>query len=190
MSSSRWATCSCRWTLPALAEMMEKHAPAMGTGGGRLAMPMLALPLSAQDRLIGAMLVGQKDGLPFPKRRVELLAGLANQAALVIDMVNANMAQQEESMGDGGFVAGGASVDRKCRPGFDRLYRGAPDPRYWWGWNLARCLCEKATTPLCVPHKLMACRMMPRFVSAMMSSPWPPGETGSWNSSARSIYRP
>ena len=83
--------------VPALAEMLEQRAPAMGTGEGRLAMPMLALPLSAQDRLIGAMLVGQKDGLPFPKRRVELLAGLANQAALVIDMVNANLAQQEES---------------------------------------------------------------------------------------------
>ena len=83
--------------VPALGEMMEHHAPAMGKDCGRLAAPMLALPLSAQDRLIGAMLVGRKDGLPFPRRNVELLAGLANQAALVIDMVNANLAQQEES---------------------------------------------------------------------------------------------
>jgi serine phosphatase RsbU (regulator of sigma subunit) len=83
--------------VPALAEMLEKRTPAMGTGCGRLATPMLALPLSAQDQLIGAMLVGQKDGLPFSKRRTELLAGLANQAALVIDMVHANQAQQEES---------------------------------------------------------------------------------------------
>ena len=83
--------------VPALAAMLESHTPVMGTECGRLAVPMLALPFIAQDHLIGAMLVGQKDGQPLPHRRVELLAGLANQAALVIDMVNANLAQQEES---------------------------------------------------------------------------------------------
>jgi serine phosphatase RsbU (regulator of sigma subunit)/putative methionine-R-sulfoxide reductase with GAF domain len=83
--------------VPALAEMLEQRAPVMGTAGGRLAVPMLALPLIAQDELLGALLAGQKDGLPFSRRRVELLSGLANQAALVIDMVNANLARQEES---------------------------------------------------------------------------------------------
>lgn len=83
--------------VPALAEMLQQRAPVMGTDSGRLAAPMLALPLVAQDQLIGAMLVGQKDGGPFSKRRTNLLAGLANQAALVIDVVHANLAQQEES---------------------------------------------------------------------------------------------
>ncbi|MCL5998832.1 MAG: SpoIIE family protein phosphatase [Chloroflexi bacterium] len=83
--------------VPALAEMLEKRAPVMGTACGRLAVPMLALPLIAQDELLGAMLVGRKDSQTFSRRRVELLAGLANQASLVIDVVNANLAQQEES---------------------------------------------------------------------------------------------
>ncbi|MCL4505084.1 MAG: SpoIIE family protein phosphatase [Chloroflexi bacterium] len=83
--------------VPALEEMLRHNTPVMGKESGRLAVPMLALPLIAQDQLIGALLVGQHDGLPFSKRRVELLAGLANQAALVIDVVNANLAQQEES---------------------------------------------------------------------------------------------
>lgn len=83
--------------VPALEEMLASRRPVMGTERGRLAVPVLALPLIAQDQLLGAMLVGQKDGSAIPRRRRELLAGLANQAALVIDAVRANMAQQEES---------------------------------------------------------------------------------------------
>jgi serine phosphatase RsbU (regulator of sigma subunit) len=77
--------------------MLEQRAPAMGALSGRLAMPVLALPLIAQDTLVGAMLVGQQDGKSFNERRIELLTGLANQTALVIDVVNANLAQQEEA---------------------------------------------------------------------------------------------
>ncbi len=83
--------------VPALEEMLTSRQPVMGTQRGRLAVPVLALPLIAQDQLLGAMLVGQRDGGAIPRQRRELLAGLANQAALVIDAVWANIAQQEES---------------------------------------------------------------------------------------------
>ncbi|MCS7062092.1 MAG: SpoIIE family protein phosphatase [Anaerolineae bacterium] len=83
--------------VPALEEMLMTRRPVMGTERGRLAAPVLAAPLIAQDQLLGAMLVGQKDGSSIRKRRRELLTGLANQAALVIDAVRANLAQQEES---------------------------------------------------------------------------------------------
>ena len=83
--------------VPALDAMLRENAPAMGKESGRLAFPTLALPLIAQDKLFGALLVGQENGQTFPRRRIELLTGLANQAALVIDVVNANLAQQEES---------------------------------------------------------------------------------------------
>lgn len=83
--------------VPALEEMLDQHKPVMGKDSGRLSVPMLALPLVAQDQLFGALLVGQHDGAPFTRRRIDLLTGLANQAALVIDVVNANLAQQEES---------------------------------------------------------------------------------------------
>ncbi len=83
--------------VPALEEMLDRRAPVMGENSGRLAVPMLALPLIAQDKLIGALLVGQHDGSPFTRRRIDLLAGLANQSALVIDVVNSNLAKQEES---------------------------------------------------------------------------------------------
>ena len=43
---------------------------------------VLVARIERQPGVVGAMLVGQKDGSPFAKRRVELLVGLANQAAL------------------------------------------------------------------------------------------------------------
>lgn len=86
-----------RGDVPALEEMLAARQPVMGVERGRLAIPVLALPLIAQDQLLGAMLVGQSDGGAMPRRKRELLAGLANQAALVIDAMRANIAQQEES---------------------------------------------------------------------------------------------
>ncbi|MGQ9814456.1 MAG: GAF domain-containing protein, partial [Candidatus Roseilinea sp.] len=86
-----------RGDVPALEEMLVARQPVMGVERGRLAIPVLALPLIAQDQLLGAMLVGQSDGGTIPRQRRELLAGLASQAALVIDAVRANVAQQEES---------------------------------------------------------------------------------------------
>ncbi len=83
--------------VPALEELLARREPVMGKDSGRLAVPMLALPMVAQDQLIGALLVGQNSGATFTRRRIDLLSGLANQAALVIDVVNANLAQQEES---------------------------------------------------------------------------------------------
>ena len=83
--------------VPALEQMLESQQPVMGSERGRLAVAVLALPLITQGQFLGAMLVGQKDGGAIPKQRRELLAGLANQAALVIDAVWANLAQQEES---------------------------------------------------------------------------------------------
>ncbi|HEY3290554.1 MAG TPA: GAF domain-containing protein, partial [Anaerolineae bacterium] len=40
--------------VPALDEMMSQRKPVMGKDSGRLSVPMLALPLVAQDQLIGA----------------------------------------------------------------------------------------------------------------------------------------
>lgn len=83
--------------VPALQKMIETGAPATDEGTGRLSVPVLALPLNARGDLLGALLVAQRAKLPFSRRRLDLLTGLANQAALVIDAVRANVAQQEEA---------------------------------------------------------------------------------------------
>ena len=83
--------------VPALKQMLVDHKPVMGTECGRLTQPMLALPLLGQGRLVGALLTCQTDGTAFNPRRIEMMSGLANQAALVIDSVRARVAQKDEA---------------------------------------------------------------------------------------------
>jgi serine phosphatase RsbU (regulator of sigma subunit)/putative methionine-R-sulfoxide reductase with GAF domain len=83
--------------VPALRTMREQGQPVMGTNSGRLNRPVLALPLLGQGKLLGALLVCHTDGESFSARRIEMLTGLANQAALVLDTVRAKVAQQDES---------------------------------------------------------------------------------------------
>ena len=83
--------------VPALRAMREQGQPVMGVGSGRLNKPVLALPLLSQGRLLGALLACHKDGESFSARRIEMLTGLANQAALVLDTVRAKVAQQDEA---------------------------------------------------------------------------------------------
>jgi len=89
--------------VPAIRTMLQTEAPVMGAadgvggGDGRLLRPVLAVPLMAQNVLIGVLLAGNKTHEPFNKQRIAMLTGMASQAALVIDAVRARVAQQEES---------------------------------------------------------------------------------------------
>ncbi len=83
--------------VPALRQMLVDHQPVMSAECGRLSQPMLALPLLGQGRLVGALLACQDDGLAFNPRRIDMMYGLANQAALVIDSVRARVAQKDEA---------------------------------------------------------------------------------------------
>ncbi|HHX64734.1 MAG TPA: SpoIIE family protein phosphatase, partial [Chloroflexi bacterium] len=47
--------------------------------------PVTALPLRAYDRLMGALLVGHADPSPISGRRMNILTGIAHQAALAIE---------------------------------------------------------------------------------------------------------
>ena len=83
--------------VPAIRTMLDTEAPATSQVYGRLMRPILAVPLMAQNVLIGVLLAGHKDNDLFNKRRVAMLTGMAYQVALVIDAVRARVAQQEES---------------------------------------------------------------------------------------------
>jgi GAF domain-containing protein len=55
------------------------------------------LPLYAKGELMGAMLIGQQDGTEaLTARKIELVSGIANQAALAIESAQLFAAQQEE----------------------------------------------------------------------------------------------
>ena len=55
------------------------------------------LPLYAKGEITGAMLIGQRTGTePLSDRKIELVSGIANQAALAIESAQAFTAQQEE----------------------------------------------------------------------------------------------
>ncbi len=83
--------------VPAIRNMLDTEAPATSEVYGRLMRPILAVPLMAQNVLIGVLLAGRKDNDLFNKRRIVMLTGMAYQVALVIDAVRARVAQQEES---------------------------------------------------------------------------------------------
>jgi GAF domain-containing protein len=55
------------------------------------------LPLYAKGEIMGALLIGQRDDSePLNERKVELVSGIANQAALAIESAQLFAAQQEE----------------------------------------------------------------------------------------------
>jgi len=55
------------------------------------------LPLYAKGEVMGAMLIGQRSGVePLSPRKIELVSGIANQAALAIESAQLFAAQQEE----------------------------------------------------------------------------------------------
>lgn len=83
--------------VPAIRTMLETEAPAISDAPGRLMRSVLAVPLMAQNVLIGVLLTGQKGNEPFSKRRIAILTGMSYQVALVIDAVRAREAQREEA---------------------------------------------------------------------------------------------
>jgi len=58
---------------------------------------LLALPLIARGQVAGAMLVGTQDGSALSSHRVEMITGIANQAALAIESSQLAAAQREEA---------------------------------------------------------------------------------------------
>jgi GAF domain-containing protein len=56
---------------------------------------LILLPLMAKGRAMGAMIVGHNEPV-FGRRRIDLISGIANQAALAIDGAQLYAAQQEE----------------------------------------------------------------------------------------------
>lgn len=58
---------------------------------------LLALPLISRGQVAGAMLVGTQDGSPLDSHRVEMITGIANQAALAIESSQLAAAQREEA---------------------------------------------------------------------------------------------
>ncbi|MBL1134206.1 MAG: GAF domain-containing protein [Chloroflexi bacterium] len=55
------------------------------------------LPLFAKGTVIGTLLIGQREGdAPLTRRKIELVSGIANQAALAIEGAQLYTAQQEE----------------------------------------------------------------------------------------------
>jgi phosphoserine phosphatase RsbU/P len=57
----------------------------------------LALPLISRGQVAGALLVGTQDGAPLSSRRVDMISGIANQAALAIESAQLAAAQREEA---------------------------------------------------------------------------------------------
>ncbi|MBN2470865.1 MAG: GAF domain-containing protein [Anaerolineae bacterium] len=56
------------------------------------------LPLYAKGEIVGAMLIGQPDGEDLlSRRKLEMVGGIANQAALAIESAQLSAAQQEEA---------------------------------------------------------------------------------------------
>ena len=58
----------------------------------------VALPLMAKGEVMGLLLIGQREGTePMTRRKIELVSGIANQAALAIESAQLLAAQQEEA---------------------------------------------------------------------------------------------
>ncbi len=88
---------------PPLDELRESQKPVRIEsleGDARIAFGrgcMLALPLIARGQVAGAMLVGTKDGTALGAHRIEMITGIANQAALAIESAQLATAQREEA---------------------------------------------------------------------------------------------
>jgi len=96
-------------TMPALDVMRVKQEPVLAFASDELMIPahlaetfdiweMLLLPLLAQGELLGAMMVDYAgEAHTFEQRMVNMLVGIANQAAMVIHSAQLVEAQQEEA---------------------------------------------------------------------------------------------
>ena len=91
------------WLL--LDRLWESGSPVVDEFGGMPGAPatqdvettLLALPLRVQGELTGAMVIGFSGQVSFSERRIKLIAGVANQAALAIESAQLAAAQQEEA---------------------------------------------------------------------------------------------
>jgi len=96
-------------TMPALELMRLDKQPVLASASDELLVPadlaetfdvreMLLLPLLAQGELVGAMMVDYAGTAhTFEQRMINMLSGIANQAAMVIHSARLVQAQQEEA---------------------------------------------------------------------------------------------
>ncbi|GAB4570447.1 MAG: hypothetical protein Kow0077_04580 [Anaerolineae bacterium] len=99
-----------RW--PPLQQLLETHRPVIldqheiplpsSADPGTASLPRIEqgimLPLYVKGEIVGAMLIGQQQTeAPLSRRKLEMLGGIANQAALAIESAQLTAAQQEEA---------------------------------------------------------------------------------------------
>jgi serine phosphatase RsbU (regulator of sigma subunit)/transcriptional regulator with GAF, ATPase, and Fis domain len=91
---------------PRLAELREARVPLVLDPDEEMpamlrewfAGVVIMLPLLARGQVAGAIVVGQVPGdTPFTERRIRLLTGIANQAALAVESALLSASQQEEA---------------------------------------------------------------------------------------------
>jgi sigma-B regulation protein RsbU (phosphoserine phosphatase) len=94
-------------TWPPLVQLIEQRVPVLldGSSPQPSDMPVemrigsgVMLPLLAKGEISGLLLIGQQDDTePMTARKIELVSGIANQAALAIESAQLFAAQQEEA---------------------------------------------------------------------------------------------
>ncbi len=94
-------------TWPPLVQLKEERVPVLldGSSPQPSNMPVelnvgsgVMLPLLAKGEISGLLLIGQRDqSEPMTARKIELVSGIANQAALAIESAQLFAAQQEEA---------------------------------------------------------------------------------------------
>ncbi len=93
---------------PPLAELLQRGEPVMlerqdFSRPPQIETPIhigqgIMLPLYTKGEIVGALVIGQRDEEePFSARKIELVGGIANQAALAIESAQLYAAQQEEA---------------------------------------------------------------------------------------------
>lgn len=90
---------------PLLDRLVETGSPAVDEFGWMPGVPavqdtdttLVALPLRAKGKLIGAMIIGYSDEIPLSESRLQLIAGIANQTAMSIESAQLTLAQQEDA---------------------------------------------------------------------------------------------
>ena len=114
--------------IPALSRMMASRLPEAGDAPGRLRMPAIALPMVARDELQAALIVLSERAGASSERRIDLLAGLASQAAVVLDAVRANVAREEEAWATAALleVAQAVNEEKTVDEIVDRVVRLTP----------------------------------------------------------------
>ncbi|MBI5960011.1 MAG: GAF domain-containing protein [Chloroflexi bacterium] len=75
------------------------------------------LPLYAKGEIMGLLVIGQRDGAePMTDRKIELVSGIANQAALAIESAQLVTAQQEEAWVTTALLQVAESVNTQIDP--------------------------------------------------------------------------